>query len=134
MAWYGGDPAERGVLRFQFTGPYAPLYAAMLACNLLAPQLLWARRLRVNLPVLLAVAVLVNIGMWLERILIIWNTLSHGYLPSMRRLFHPTLCDWLTLATSFGLFACLFLGFVRLLPAVAMHDVNKGLHEGREDA
>ncbi|RAI58007.1 NrfD/PsrC family molybdoenzyme membrane anchor subunit [Roseicella frigidaeris] len=129
MAWYGGDPAERGVLRFQFTGPYAPLYAAMLACNLLAPQLLWWRRLRTNLPVLLGVAVLVNVGMWLERILIIWNTLSHGYLPSMRRLFQPTLWDWLTLATSFGLFALLFLCFVRLLPAVAMHDVNKQRHE-----
>jgi Ni/Fe-hydrogenase subunit HybB-like protein len=129
MAWYGGDSAERGVLRFEFGGPYAPLYAAMLACNLLAPQLLWWRRLRTSLPVILGVAVLVNIGMWLERILIIWNTLSHGYLPSMRRVFQPTLWDWLTLATSFGVFALLFLCFVRLLPAVAMHDVNKQRHE-----
>jgi Ni/Fe-hydrogenase subunit HybB-like protein len=129
MAWYGGEHAERGVLRFEFTGPYAPLYWMMLACNVVVPQLLWFRRMRTGLLATFAIAIIINIGMWLERILIIWNTLSHGYLPSMRRLFHPTLWDWATLATSFGVFAFLFLCFVRLVPAVAMHDVNKRLHE-----
>ena len=84
---------------------------------------------RTGLLAAFAIAIVINIGMWLERILIIWNTLSHGYLPSMRRLFHPTFWDWATLATSFGVFVFLFLCFVRLVPAVAMHDVNKRLHD-----
>ncbi len=83
---------------------------------------------------ILAVCILVNIGMWLERILITWNTLSHTPLPSTRFSFHPTLWDWATLAGSFGLFALLFLCIVRLLPMVAMHDVNKELRTGRRAA
>ncbi|TDH60883.1 hydrogenase [Dankookia rubra] len=129
LAWYGGERAEREVLHFEFTGPYAPLYWTMLACNVAVPQLLWFRRLRTGLLATFLIAVAINIGMWLERVLIIWNTLSHGYLPSMRRLFQPTFWDWATLATSFGVFVFLFLCFVRLVPAVAMHDVNKRLHD-----
>ncbi|MDO9708765.1 NrfD/PsrC family molybdoenzyme membrane anchor subunit [Paracraurococcus lichenis] len=131
MGWYAGDHAERELLRFEFAGPYAPLYWAMLACNVLVPQLLWFRRLRTGLVAVFTIAIAINIGMWLERILIIWNTLSHGYLPSTRRLFHPTIWDWATLAGSFGLFAFLFLALVRLVPAVAMHDVNKALYDAK---
>jgi molybdopterin-containing oxidoreductase family membrane subunit len=63
--------------------------------------------------------------MWLERILIIWNTLSHGYAPSLWRLFYPTLWDWALLAGPMGLFAFFFLCFMRVLPAVPMSDVRK---------
>ncbi|MBL6458727.1 polysulfide reductase NrfD [Belnapia sp. T6] len=134
MGWYSGEHEERSFLSFQFTGDYAPFYYAMLACNVLAPQLFWFRACRQRVLPLLGVCILVNIGMWLERILIIWNTLSHGHLPAMRRLFHPTFWDWATLVGSFGLFALLFLVFVRLLPAVAMHDVNKELRAEKEAA
>ena len=67
---------------------------------------------------------LINVGMWLERILIIWNTLSHDYLPSAWRLFIPTIWDWLTTFGSLGLFALMFLVFARLLPVVSMHEVR----------
>lgn len=127
-AWTSGDPAEREHLRFLFTGDYAPLYLAMLCCNLLAPQLLWWGRARASIVAVVAVAVVLNIGMWLERILIIWNTLSHTHLPSMRGIFVPTVWDWLILAGSLGFFAFLMLAFVRILPAAAMHDLGKLLH------
>ena len=69
----------------------------MLLCNVAAPQIFWAPAMRVNLFALIGVSVLVLIGMWLERILIIWNTLSHSFLPSMDRIFYPTVWDWLFL-------------------------------------
>jgi molybdopterin-containing oxidoreductase family membrane subunit len=127
-AWTSGDPAEREHLRFLFTGEYAPLYFAMLCCNLLVPQLLWWGRARGSIAAVVAVAVVLNIGMWLERILIIWNTLSHTHLPAMRGAFVPTLWDWLILAGSLGFFAFLMLGFARILPTAAMHDLGKLLH------
>lgn len=133
-AWQAGERAEREHLRALFTGPYAPLYFAMLGCNLLVPQLLWSGRLRGSIPAVVGVAVVLNIGMWLERVLIIWNTLSHGHLPSMQGVFSPTLWDWLILAGSLGFFAFLMLGFARLLPAVAMHDMGKLLRRQRSGA
>ncbi|WP_199708040.1 NrfD/PsrC family molybdoenzyme membrane anchor subunit [Teichococcus wenyumeiae] len=128
-AWTSGDPAEREHLRFLFTGDYAPLYLAMLGCNLLVPQLLWSGRARRSIAAVVAVAVVLNIGMWLERILIIWNTLSHTHLPAMRGVFVPTLWDWLILAGSLGFFAFLMLVFARILPAAAMHDLGRLLHQ-----
>jgi molybdopterin-containing oxidoreductase family membrane subunit len=128
-AWYGGEEAERAHLRFLFAGPYAPLYGLMLFCNLLVPQLLWWPRARHSILAVVAVAVVLNIGMWLERILIIWNTLSRTHLPPMNRIFVPTVWDWLILAGSLGFFAFLLLGFARILPAAAMHDLGKLLHQ-----
>ena len=128
-AWPSADPAEREHLRFLFTGDYAPLYLAMLGCNLLVPQLLWSGRVRGSIAAVVAVAVALNIGMWLERILIIWNTLSLTHLPAMRGIFVPTLWDWLILAGSLGFFAFLMLVFARILPAAAMHDLGKLLYQ-----
>ncbi|MFC7552972.1 NrfD/PsrC family molybdoenzyme membrane anchor subunit [Pseudoroseomonas wenyumeiae] len=128
-AWTSGDPAEREHLRFLFTGDYAPLYLAMLGCNLLVPQLLWSGRARRSIAAVVAVAVVLNIGMWLERILIIRNTLSHTHLPAMRGVFVPTLWDWLILVGSLGFFAFLMLVFARILPAAAMHDLGRLLHQ-----
>jgi molybdopterin-containing oxidoreductase family membrane subunit len=132
-AWYSGEEAEREHLAFLFSGDYAPLYLAMLGCNLLVPQMLWLPRARNSIVVVVGVAVVLNIGMWLERILIIWNSLSHTHLPSMRQAFMPTVWDWLILAGSLGFFAFLMLVFARILPAAAMHDLGKLLHQ-REQA
>jgi Ni/Fe-hydrogenase subunit HybB-like protein len=130
--WYGGGHAEMEHLRFLFAGDYAPIYLLMLACNLLVPHLLWWPRARVCMPLLLVVTLVINVGMWLERVLIVITTLSHAHLPSMRAVFVPTIWDWLTLAGSIGFFVLLFLAFVRLFPAVAMHDVGKRLRQEKE--
>jgi molybdopterin-containing oxidoreductase family membrane subunit len=131
--WYAGGHAEMEHLGFLFTGEYAPIYFVMLACNVLAPQVLWSARARTSMPVLLVVTLVINLGMWLERLLIVIATLSHAHLPSMRQTFIPTAWDWLTLAGSIGFFVLLFLAFVRLFPVVAMHDLGKRLREEKEE-
>ena len=123
-AWYGGRAIDRSLVAYLFTGPYAPLYYAMLAFNVLLPQVFWFPAARRSVLLLCLVAILINVGMWLERILIIWMTLSHSYLPSMNRLFYPTAADWLFLFAPMAFFALLFIVFVRLLPAVSIHEVQ----------
>jgi Ni/Fe-hydrogenase subunit HybB-like protein len=124
-AWYGGEHADRSEVAFAFTGAYAPLFWTLLLCNVVIPQAFWFAAVRENIAAVFAVAVLINIGMWLERILIIWNTLSHDYMPGMWRLFIPTIWDWITTLGSLGLFALMYLVFVRLVPVVSMHEVRK---------
>ncbi|HZL32031.1 MAG TPA: NrfD/PsrC family molybdoenzyme membrane anchor subunit [Pseudolabrys sp.] len=128
-AWYGGEHADRSLVVYMFTGTYAPMMWALLACNVFIPQLFWWRAIRRNIKAVCVIGVLINVGMWLERILIIWNTLSHGFLPSMRRSFVPTFWDWSLLLGSLGFFAFMFLLFVRLVPAVSMHEVRKLVHD-----
>ena len=128
-AWYGGEHADRSLLAFEFTGAYAPMYWALLLCNVVIPQAFWLTMVRRNVVAVFAIAVVINMGMWLERILIIWNTLSHDYAVSMWRLFLPTAWDWITTCGSLGMFALMYLLFVRLIPVVSMHEVRKLIDE-----
>jgi molybdopterin-containing oxidoreductase family membrane subunit len=129
MAWYGGVAVDRSVVAFMFIGPYAPLYWAMLLFNVVLPQAFWFPAVRRSVLLICLIAILINVGMWLERILIIWMTLSHDYMPSMHRLFFPTAADWLFLFVPLGFFAFLFLVFGRLLPTVSIHEVRELKHE-----
>ena len=127
-AWYGGNSADRALLVYEFTGAYWKLYIAMLAGNVVLPQLLWFPAMRASLTVLVGVSIGILVGMWLERILIIWNTLSYSFLPSMDRVFFPTVWDWLFLFGPMFVFAWMFLLFCRLAPVIPMHDVRELLH------
>jgi molybdopterin-containing oxidoreductase family membrane subunit len=124
-AWYGGEHADRSLVVFEFTGSYAPMFWALLLCNVAIPQAFWFGGVRRSIVGVFIIAVIINIGMWLERILIIWNTLSHDYMPSMWRLFLPTVWDWITTFGSLGLFALMYLVFVRFIPVVSMHEVRR---------
>ena len=124
-AIWSGDAADVRVVAYEFTGNYWPLYIAMLAGNVLAPQVFWVKRLRTNVPTLVGVAIAVLIGMWLERILIILNTLSIGFEPSFWRTYAPTLVDFAILGGTLAAFTMLLLIFARLLPVVSMHEVRK---------
>lgn len=128
-AWYGGEHADRSLVVFEFTGAYGPMFWALLLCNVVIPQAFWFAPVRRNLVAVFVIAILINIGMWLERILIVWNTLSHDYAVSMWRLFLPTAWDWITTFGSLGLFALMYLVFVRLIPVVSMHEVRKLVDE-----
>ena len=130
--WYSGETQDRSLIVFMFTGTYAPLLWALIACNVLIPQAFWARAVRRNVLGIVAITILINVGMWLERIAIILNTLSHGFLPSMRHSFMPTVWDWMLLFGSLGFFALLFLIFVRAVPSVSMHETRHLLHEEKE--
>jgi molybdopterin-containing oxidoreductase family membrane subunit len=124
-AWYGGDRTERHLVAFLFTGPYAPLYYCQLLFNVLVPQAFWFRRVRNSIAAVVVISILINVGMWLERILLVWSTLSRDYLPSAWRIFLPTFWDWALLAGSLGTFMFLFLLFVRVLPAMPAHELRK---------
>jgi molybdopterin-containing oxidoreductase family membrane subunit len=129
MSWYGGNRNERGLVAFEFSGVYAPLFWALLVCNVILPQALWFAAVRRSLTALFGIAIAINVGMWLERILIVWNTLSHDYMPSLWRVFHFTFWDWSLLIAPLGVFAFLFLLFIRLVPAVSMFNMRALAHE-----
>lgn len=124
-AWTSGGDADRAAVAFEFTGVYWPMYVGMLLFNVVAPQIFWLPRFRTNLWVILTVTILINVGMWFERILIIWNTLSHSFIPSMDRVFYPTIWDWIFLFGPLFFFAWLFLVFCRVAPTISMHEVRE---------
>ena len=99
----------------------------MVTCNVLVPQLFWLKRCRTTPWIMWIVAILVNVGMWFERFVIIVSSLGRDYLPSSWGLFVPTWVDVLMLVGSFGLFFTLFLLFCRYLPMVAMAEVKSVL-------
>jgi len=132
IAFYGGDPFETFMVKNRMLGPYAPIYWCVLALNVALPQALWLRRVRRNALALFAVAVLVNIGMWLERFMIIVASLQRDFLPSSWGTYAPTFWDWAILIGSLGTFGWLFLMFVRFLPALSMSEMRKLAHEKAE--
>ncbi len=124
MAWYSGNKFESFVFTNRAFGPYWWAYWTMISCNVIAPQVFWFQRMRRNVAVMFVVSILVNIGMWFERFVIIVTSLHRDYLPSSWAYFRPTIFDILTLAGTFGLFLTLFLLFVRFLPMIAASEVK----------
>jgi Ni/Fe-hydrogenase subunit HybB-like protein len=139
VAWYSGNPYEQYAFLNRAAGPFAWAYWTMMSCNLLVPQLLWLRRLRTHLGVLFVVSILVNVGMWFERFVIIVTSLHRDFLPSSWSTYRPTVVEVGTLIGSFGLFFTLFLVFVRFLPVVAAWEIKSiaggshGAAEGADD-
>ncbi len=129
MAWYGGEHADRTVVAALFRSEDAPFYAVLLACNCAIPQALWFRSVRRSLPALACIAVAIEVGMWLERILIIVSTLGHDYAVSLWRSYHVSLYDMCILIGPLGLFAFLFLLLSRVLPLVSMYELRSLAHE-----
>ena len=124
IAWYSGNPFESFIFRSRALGPYAWAYWTMIACNVLAPQLFWFKRIRTSQLAMFLVVMAINVGMWCERFVIIVTSLSQDFLPSSWDYYRPTAVELLTLAGSFGLFFTLFLLFCRYLPMVAMAEVK----------
>jgi Ni/Fe-hydrogenase subunit HybB-like protein len=124
IAWYGGNEYEFFTLVNRALGPYAWAYWIMIACNVVVPQLLWFKKCRTNIAIMFVLSILVNVGMWFERFVIVVSSLSRDYLPSSWGYYRPTWVDVLTLIGSFGLFFTCFLLFIRYLPMVAMAEVK----------
>lgn len=131
IAWYGGNPYETFAFVGRALGPYAWAYWIMVAGNVIAPQLFWFKTCRRNLWIMMGVAILVNVGMWFERFVIVVSSLSADFLPSSWGYYRPSIVDLLTLAGSFGLFFTLFLLFIRYLPIVAMAEVKSVMPQAR---
>ena len=128
-AWYGGNPYEEYVVSNRATGPYAWCYWTMILCNVCFPQLFWFKWFRTTPWAMFCVAILVNVGMWFERFVIVVVSLSRDYLPSSWMMFYPTWVDLALLAGGFGLFATPFLLFIRFVPMIALSEVKACLPE-----
>lgn len=124
IAWYGGNPIEFFVFVNRAFGDYAWSYWVMVSCNLLFPQLFWFKKIRTNIRAMFVIGVLVNVGMWFERFVIIVTTLSRDFLPSSWGFFTPTIFDLGILIGSFGLFFTLLLLFTKTLPVVSIAEVK----------
>ncbi|MDX9736228.1 MAG: NrfD/PsrC family molybdoenzyme membrane anchor subunit, partial [Thermoanaerobaculia bacterium] len=124
MAWYSGSEWEGFVFKNRAFGPYGWAYFIMFTCNAIVPQVFWWKKLRRHTWVLFAVSILVNVGMWFERYVIVVTSLHRDFLPSSWGMYHLTKWDWSILIGSFGLFFTLFLLFVRFLPVVAISEVK----------
>ena len=129
IAWYSGVHYEQYAFINRAFGPYAWAYWTMLSCNLLFPQFFWIKKLRRSIPFMFAIVILVNVGMWFERFVIVVISLHRDYLPSAWDYYSPTLVDILTLVGSFGLFFTMYLLFLRFLPMVAVAEVKGVLPE-----
>jgi len=145
MAWYSGNPYEAYVLQNRLSGPYKHEYWALLLCNILVPQVLWLRKARKNIFVLFVVAMSVNVGMWLERFIIVVASLHRDFLPSSWGMYHGTVWDWAMFIGTIGFFLFLMILFLRFLPVISIFEMRTLVpeghavaqtpeHEGREKA
>ena len=132
-ACYSGNEYERYVMLNRMLGPYAWSYWALIACNLVTPQIFWFRRMRRSLPVLFVVSLIVNVGMWLERFVIVAVSLHRDYLPSAWRMYVPTGWDYTHFVGSIGLFLTLLFLFIRLLPMISIFELRALVHETEEE-
>jgi Ni/Fe-hydrogenase subunit HybB-like protein len=129
MAWYSGGPYEQYMMYNRMTGPYAPLFWALMACNVIIPQALWSRRVRMNVLLLFLIAIVVNIGMWLERFVIVITSLHRDFLPSSWHMYYPTVWDWGLFIGTIGLFLALLFLFIRFLPMISIFEMRELAHE-----
>jgi Ni/Fe-hydrogenase subunit HybB-like protein len=129
MAWYSGNRYEEYMILNRLQGPYAPYYWALLLCNVLAPQLFWFKRCRTSIPVLFGVSIIVSIGMWLERFIIIVTSLHRDFLPSSWAMYSPTRWDFAMFFGTIGLFFTLLLLFIRLLPIISIFEMKTLVEE-----
>jgi molybdopterin-containing oxidoreductase family membrane subunit len=131
IAWYSGNPYEAFMVKNRITGPYRLLWYALILCNVLAPQLLWLRRIRSSAIALFLVALVVNTGMWLERFVIVVTSLHRDFLPSAWGMYTPTGWDWATFIGSIGLFLSLLFLFIRFLPMISIFEMRTILPEAK---
>jgi molybdopterin-containing oxidoreductase family membrane subunit len=110
-------------------GPYGWMYWLLILFNILIPQALWIRRVVTNVPALFLIAISVNIGMWLERYVIVVVSLSRDFMPSAWGMYSGTIVDYSVLAGSIGLFVCLMFLFIRVLPMISIFEMRELVHE-----
>lgn len=132
IAWYSGNIYERAVFINRAMGSFSWAYWIMMTCNVIAPQVFWFRKLRRSIPVMFVASLLVNIGMWFERFVIVVSTLHHDFLPSAWDNYVPTRYDWGITLGSFGFFFTFFLLFCRLLPTIAMFELKSVMKPGKD--
>jgi molybdopterin-containing oxidoreductase family membrane subunit len=128
MAWYSGNEYERFMVWNRLAGPYKYHWAMLILCNVLVPQLLWIRKVRNSVAALFVISIVVNIGMWLERFVIIVVSLHRDFLPSSWGMYTGTEWDWATFLGTIGLFLSLLFLFIRFLPMISIFEMRTIAH------
>ena len=131
FGWYSANAYESYMIINRMTGPYAWSYWMLIFCNGIVPQTLWSKRLRTNTTWLFIMALIVSVGMWLERFVIIVTSLHRDFLPSSWGMYYPTVWDFSTFFGTIGLFVTLMFLFVRVLPMISIFEVRTLLPESK---
>lgn len=134
MGWYSGSVFELAVIQHRAYGPYAFWYWMLIAINVVIVQSLWFPSVRKNTTLLFILSIIINIGMWLERFIIIVPSLAQDFLPSAWQVFVPSLWDWLILFGSIGFFFTMMFLFVRSLPSISIFEVRELVHKSHEES
>jgi Ni/Fe-hydrogenase subunit HybB-like protein len=130
MAWYSRNPMEMEIFRYRPTGDYAAGFWIMVVCNTMMPLLFFFKRIRTSLFYLFGISILVNIGMWYERFVIIISSVSHDFIPHAWGVYTPTIVEFGIMLGSFSLFFFLFVLFIKHMPSVSMTEMKEMSHRG----
>jgi Ni/Fe-hydrogenase subunit HybB-like protein len=132
FGWYSANTYEEFMIKNRMTGPYAHTYWLLILCNCLTVQLFWIRKVRLNVPMLFFVSIIINIGMWLERYVIVITSLHRDFIPAAWNMYHGTIWDYATYYGSFGLFFTLLFLFIRFLPVISITEMRELVIEQQE--
>ena len=124
IAWYSGVPAEQYAFYNRMQGPYWWAYWSMMTCNVISPQLFWFKKIRTSIAATFILSIIVNIGMWFERFVIIVTSLHRDFLPSSWAMFYPSIYDAGVYLFTFGLFFTCFFLFAKFFPVINMAEVK----------
>jgi Ni/Fe-hydrogenase subunit HybB-like protein len=133
FGWYSANQYERFMIYNRMTGPYAWWYWTLIAINIGLLQLLWFKRVRLNTKLLFVLSLIFNLGMWLERFVIIVTSLNRDFVPSSWGMYYPTRWDFMTYFGTIGLFLTLFFLFMKFVPMISMFEVRTLLPQAEVD-
>lgn len=133
MAFYSGSTWEEFMMKNRMSGPYGWSYWALMLCNFVVPQLLWSKKFRDNQVVIFVVCMFINVGMWLERFVIIVTSLNRDFLPSSWRMYYPTVFDFSMFFGTIGFFLTLMFLFIRFVPMIPIFEMKVLLPETKVD-
>jgi len=124
FGYFSADKYERYMIWNRMFGYYAPFYWALILCNIITPQFLWSKKIRTSPGILWIISLIVNVGMWLERFVIVITSLHRDFLPSSWGIYKPTFWDWAVYLGTIGLFMTLIFLFVRVLPMITIFELR----------
>ena len=129
MAWYSGDRFDAYMMHNRAFGPYGWVFWSLMLLNVVIPQVLWSKKVRMNPVLLFLVAFAINVGMWVERFVIVIKSLSRDFTPSAWGFYIPTVWDWATLFGTVGLFLTLLFLFIRFVPMISISEIRELVSE-----
>ena len=132
FSYYSANTYEGFLQANRMTGPYWPAYVMLIVCNCVTIQLFWFPRARRNVPLMFIVSLVVNVGMWLERYVIVITSLHRDFVPAAWSMYYPTIWDWATYIGTIGLFFALMFIFIRVLPVISIAEMRELVQETRD--